>query len=104
LVDGDGHNVIHIEDRDTPLEIPQGVLDTVVNLPPCPHMPVFEDVDLPCSLRGALLPAAPISIIIVEVLPGAGLKEFISGFGPREFATDFIHRLQFRLNPAILIQ
>ena len=83
------------------------MLDTVMNLPPCPHMPVlevFEDIDLPRSLRGALLPAAPIGIIIVEVLPGAGLKEFISGFGPREFATDFIHRLQFRLNPAILIQ
>jgi hypothetical protein len=29
LVDGDGDNLIYLKDRDTPLEISEGVLDTV---------------------------------------------------------------------------
>ena len=94
LVDGDGDYAIHIENRDTTLEVSQGVLDTVVNLSPCPHMPileVFKDIDLPGSLWGAFLPAAPIRIIVEEVLSGAGLKDLIAGFGPGEFVMDFSH-------------
>ena len=36
LVDSDRDNVIHIKERDTPLEISEGVFDTLVNLFPCP--------------------------------------------------------------------
>ncbi len=100
LVDGDGDNLIHIKDRDTPLKIPQGVFDAVVNLSPCPHIPVFEvfeDIDLPCSLWGILLPTTPIRIVVKTVLPGAGLKDLIAGFGSGEFVTDFIHFLGFPL-------
>ncbi len=94
LVDGDGDNLIYLKDRDTPLEISEGVLDTVVNLSPCPHIPVLkvlEDIDLPGSLWGIFLPATPKCIIVKVVLSWAGLKDLIPGFGPGEFVTDFTH-------------
>ncbi len=86
--------MIHIKDRDTPLEISQGVLDASVDLFACPHVPVLEvseDIDLPRSLWGVFLPATPIRIIVEVVLSGAGLKDLISGFGPGEFVTDCTH-------------
>ena len=94
LVDGDGDNLIYLKDRDTPLEISKGVLHTLVNLSPCPHIPVLEvpeDIDLPDSLWGVLLPADPIPVLVEVVLSGAGLKDLIAAFGPGEFVTDFSH-------------
>jgi hypothetical protein len=94
FVDGHGDNIIHIEDRNTPLEILEGVFDALVNLFSCPHIAVFEilkDVNLPGSLWCALFPPTPGPVIVEIVLSGAGFKDLISGFGPGEFVFNFFH-------------
>jgi len=83
LVDGNGNNVIHIKDRYTPLEVFEGMFDTIVNLSHCPHKAVFKffkDIYLPGSFRRTLFPATPIGVIVEIALPGTGLKDLISGF------------------------
>jgi hypothetical protein len=64
------------------------VFDTIVNLCPCPHITVFEvfeNVDQSGSLRGIEIPTTPRCIIVEIILSGAGLKDSIPGYGPREF-------------------
>jgi hypothetical protein len=70
------------------------VFYAIVDLLPCPHKPIFEvfqDIDLPGFSWGILFPAAPIGVIVEIVLPWAGLKDLIPGFGPGEFVANFVH-------------
>jgi len=76
------------------LEILEGVLDAIVNLSPCPHIAVFElleDIELPGSFLGILLPATPVGIIVEIILSWTGLEDLIPGFGPGKIVLDFSH-------------
>ena len=61
---------------------------------PRPHLPVFEvfkDVDLTGPFWSILKPTVPVAVIREPVLPEAGFKYFIPGFGPRDFVFEFGH-------------
>jgi hypothetical protein len=45
---------------------------------------ILEDINLTGSFRGVLQPAVPETVIGNPVLPGAGLEDFIPGFGAGE--------------------
>ena len=54
---------------------------------------VFQDIDLPGSFWGIGFPSAPVTVIVEIVLPGAGLKYSVSGYGPGKFVFEGAHLL-----------
>jgi hypothetical protein len=70
------------------------MVNTIMNLCPCPHKAVlelFKNVDLSGSFRGIIFPSAPVTVIVEIILPWAGLKDSISGYGPGEFVFERGH-------------
>jgi hypothetical protein len=70
------------------------MIDTIMNLCPCPHVAVFKilkNIDLPSSLGAISFPAAPVPVIVEIILSGADLKDPISGNGPGEFVFEGAH-------------
>jgi hypothetical protein len=64
------------------------MVDAIMNLCPCPHeavLELFKNIDLSGSFRSTIFPSAPVTVIVEIILSGAGLKDSISGYGPREF-------------------
>jgi hypothetical protein len=71
---------------------------TIMNLCPCPHVAVlelFKYIDLPGSFWGIIFPTAPVTVIIEIILPWAGLKDSIPGYGPGKFVFESGHYLDF---------
>ena len=65
---------------------------------PCPHVAVlelFKDIDLLGSFWGIVFPSAPVTVIIEIILPWAGLKDSVSGYGPGEFVFEGGHFRNF---------
>ena len=86
-VEGDRNNFFHREGLDPSSNIANTPVDGIVNLFSGPGLTVFqilEDINLTGSFRGALPPAVPETVIGNPVLPGAGLEDFIPGFGAGE--------------------
>ena len=70
------------------------MLYTTVDLFPSPHIAVFKvfkNIDLLGSCRSISFPAAPVPVIVEIVLSGAGLKNFIPGYGPGKFVFEGAH-------------
>jgi len=59
--------------------------DTIMDLFPSPHVAVFKilkNVDLPGPFRGISFPSTPVTVIVEIILPGTGLKDSATGYGP----------------------
>ena len=70
------------------------MVDAIMNLCPYPHeavLELFKNIDLPSSFRGIIFPAAPVTIIVEIILPWAGLKDSIPGYGPGKFVFEGAH-------------
>jgi hypothetical protein len=94
-VEGDGDNLFHREDFDSSPNIVDASMNAIMDLfssPGLSVLQVLEDINLPGSFRGILEPAIPETIIGKPVLPGAGFKGFVPGFGPGEFVLETGHR------------
>ena len=65
-----------------------------MDLFPSPHvavLEVFQDIDLPGSFWGISFPSAPVTVIVEIILPRAGLKDSVSGYGPGKFVFEGGH-------------
>jgi hypothetical protein len=70
------------------------MVDTIMNLSPCPHeavLELFKNIDLPGSFGGIVFPTAPVSVIVEIILPGAGLKDSVTRYRPGEFVFERGH-------------
>jgi hypothetical protein len=96
LVEGDVNDLVDIEDGNAALKICQSVFDAIMNLCACPHeavLELFKNIGLSGSFGGISFPAAPVSIIVEIILPGAGLKDSVARYGPGEFVFEGTHFL-----------
>jgi hypothetical protein len=57
---------------------------------------LFKNINLSGSFGGIVFPAAPVTVIVEIILPGAGLKDSVSGYGPGEFVFEGGHELRRR--------
>ena len=75
-------------------EICQGALNTIMNLFPSSHISVlelFKNIDLLDSLGCVDFPSSPVTIIVEIILSGTGLKDTVTGYGPRKFVFESGH-------------
>jgi hypothetical protein len=111
LVKGDGDNLFHGEDFDSPPNIADAPVDAMMDLfssPGLTVLQVLQDINLPSSFRGILEPAIPETVIGKPILSGAGFESFIPAFGPGEFVLESGHRSdnlfsEAASNPILLI-
>jgi hypothetical protein len=95
LVEGDGNDLLHGEDFDSPSDIADASMNGMMDLFSCPSLAVLQvlqNINLAGSLWGVLKPAIPESVIGKPVLPGAGFEDFIPGFRPGKFVFESSHR------------
>jgi hypothetical protein len=70
------------------------MVNAIMNLCSCPHIAVFkvlQDIDLPCSIGGISFPTTPVPVIVEIILPWAGLKKSVSGYGPGKLIFEGAH-------------
>ena len=94
MVEGDGDNLFGWEDFNPPPNIADASVNAMVDLfagPGLAIFKVFQDINLAASFKGILKPTIPKTIIGKPILSGAGLEEFIPGFGPGEFILESGH-------------
>jgi hypothetical protein len=72
------------------------VVDAIMNLCPCPHkaiLELFKNIDLSGSFGGIIFPSSPVTVVVEIILPGTGLKDSVSGYGPGKFVFEGAHFL-----------
>jgi hypothetical protein len=52
---------------------------------------LLKDIDFSGSFGGIKVPTAPVAVIVEIILSRAGLKDSVSGYGPRELVFEGGH-------------
>ena len=76
------------------------MVNAIMNLCPGPHVSVlelFKNINLSGSFGSSIFPAAPVTVIVEIILPRAGLKNPISGYGPGKLIFEGAHFWIFHL-------